>query len=287
MHRFTKYHGLGNDFLVVDGRGMQPPFPNVTAIAMCNRRFGIGADGVLVVEHPTARSGATVRMRIINPDGTEPEMCGNGLRCFVKHVVDRLELWSNPLDVQTDAGVRSCAWTRGPDGLVDSITVSMGAPVFDPVRVPMADAHGTTTPLPLGIVAPGDPVEPEIDGVSMGNPHGIVFGSADQELALRLGPRIQQLPLFPEGVNVNFAEVRSPTDVRLVVYERGCGLTLACGTGASATVSAAIRRGLSSFDQDVRVELPGGALTIRVLADFADVLMTGPATLVCDGDSYL
>ena len=284
MISFTKYHGLGNDFLLVDGRG-EPPLARETAIAMCNRRFGIGADGVLLAEHPDPGAEAHIRMRIVNPDGTEPEMCGNGLRCFVKYAVDRLEEWSNPLRVQTGAGLRVCDWTRGPDGLVDSVSVSMGPPMMDRRRVPMAGegpSTGVTLPFPD---LDGAPLI--IDGVSMGNPHCVVFGSADPDRATALGPRIQALPLFPEGVNVGFAQVLGPRHLRLVVYERGCGLTLACGTGACAAVATATRRGDLTAGDEIRVDLPGGSLAIRLAADWSDVRMTGPATLVCDGESYL
>lgn len=284
MIAFTKYHGLGNDFLLVDRRG-EPPFPNATAVAMCDRRFGIGADGVLVAENPQV--DADIRMRIINPDGTEPEMCGNGLRCFVKYAVDRLSCWSNPLRVETGAGLRVCDWTRDETGLVATISVSMGAPRLERPAVPMAgEGPSTGAPLPeLGTpLGEGALV---IDGVSMGNPHGVVFGSADPDRASRLGPAIQRLPLFPEGVNVGFAEVVGPAHLRLVVFERGCGLTLACGTGACAAVAAATRRGALTAGADVRVDLPGGTLAIRLEPDWSDIRMTGPATLVCEGVSYL
>ena len=286
MLRFTKYHGLGNDFLVVDGRNQDAVIGAERAIAMCNRRFGIGADGVLVVEAPPPDGGASVGMRIINPDGTEPEMCGNGLRCFVKHCVDRLGFDGAPLVVMTGAGLRHCEWARGDDGEVDTVTVSMGAPRFERSSVPMA-GEGDAAAVPLPPEDTGADRVLTIDGVSMGNPHGVVFGTADPDVAARLGPRIQRLPLFPEGVNVGFAEVVDSEHLRLVVYERGCGLTLACGTGASAAVAAGARRGLVRAGADVRVDLPGGALSIRLDADFGDVVMTGPARRVCDGVSYV
>lgn len=282
MIAFTKYHGLGNDFLLVDRRG-EAPVGHETAIAMCNRRFGIGADGVLVAENVVGDADA--RMRIINPDGTEPEMCGNGLRCFVKFAVDRLELWSNPLRVETGAGLRVCNWTRGPDGLVDSVSVSMGAPRLDRRAVPMG-GEGPSMDVTLP-VTDTDEVPLRIDGVSMGNPHGVIFGSADPDRASRLGPLVQALPLFPEGLNVGFAEVTGPSHLRLVVFERGCGLTLACGTGACAAVAAATHRGDLAAGEDIRVDLPGGTLAIRLEADWSDIRMTGPATLVCEGISFL
>ncbi|GMV41004.1 MAG: diaminopimelate epimerase [Myxococcales bacterium] len=283
MIPFTKYHGLGNDFLLVDGRG-ERPLARATAIAMCNRRFGIGADGVLIAEHAGPGEDAHIRMRIVNPDGTEPEMCGNGLRCFVKYAVDRLEVWSNPLRVQTGAGLRVCDWTRGADGLVDMVSVSMGPPMMDRALVPMT-GDGPSTGVTLPLSEGGAPLV--ADGVSMGNPHAVLFGSADPDRAASLGPQIQALPLFPEGVNVGFAEVVGPRHLRLVVYERGCGLTLACGTGACAAVAAATRRGQLTAGDDVRVDLPGGSLAIRLAPDWSDVRMTGPATLVCDGQSWL
>ncbi|MCC6624911.1 MAG: diaminopimelate epimerase [Deltaproteobacteria bacterium] len=276
--RFVKYHGLGNDFIVLERP--EPPTPE-EARRLCARGFSIGADGVMVASPPRV-PGAHVAMDLVNSDGSSPEMCGNGIRCFVKYVVDRLGRRDNPCLVETPAGIRACAWTAGPDGRVASVRVEMGPARFAPVEIPCAPAEGALD---------GELLTLSLDGeaftgtpVNTGNPHFVVFGSAARDLALRVGPRLEVHPAFPERANIELAEVRSPEHVAVTVWERGCGLTWACGTGATATVAAAVRRGLVPAGGRVRVTLPGGDLVITIAPDFSAAWMEGPATEVFVGE---
>jgi len=274
--KFTKYHGLGNDFLLVVKEDSTPHLTEELIRATCHRQTGVGADGLILVEHDS-----TPRMRVYNADGSQPEMCGNGIRCFVKFCVDRLGYTDNPLLVQTEAGLKSCSWETN-ESAVSSVTVEMGPALFGPADIPLP-ASVTTNHLSLTIE--GESLE--LDCVSMGNPHAVLFGTWTQDDILRLGPLIQANPCFPQGVNVGFAHYNEDHTLSLAVYERGAGLTQACGTGACAAASAAISRGFFGFDEDVRVSLPGGDLLIRVAEQYAQTWMSGPATLVMDGKSHL
>lgn len=264
---FVKAEGLGNDFLIVDARagdlGEQVAALQPRAVAICDRRTGVGGDGLLLVGRPTL-PGSIATMRVLNADGSRPQMCGNGLRCVALWLAD--DGAPGTFVVDTDAGPRRCTVTAGDPAEVD---VDMG-----PAR------HGPT-------------VEPSTAGghvlaqVSMGNPHAIAFvdGAADPEaLARRLGPGLERDPAFPEGTNVEFARLEGDAGVRLWVWERGCGITAACGTGACATVAAAVAQGRLPAERPTRVRLPGGDLWITVPADpDQGVRMRGPARLVFRG----
>ncbi|HRE88488.1 MAG TPA: diaminopimelate epimerase [Myxococcota bacterium] len=277
--RFVKYHGLGNDFIVlVDGT----PTPAL-ASHLCRRGFSIGADGVMAVSPPSpgAEAHAHVRMDLINSDGSLPEMCGNGIRCLVKDAVDRLGYRQNPLLVETPAGVLACEWVAEERG-VARVRVAMSRPTFELEAVP-AD--------PLAGRLSGPWLELDLDSrpviglpVNTGNPHFVVFGDASRERALADGPRLENHPAFPKKANIEFAEALSPTHLKVTVWERGCGLTLACGTGATATTAAAIRAGLAAADTPVRVTLPGGDLLITVSADFSSAHMDGPVEKAFEGE---
>jgi diaminopimelate epimerase len=287
--RFAKYHGLGNDFLVVDLRAAsaseaaaaQDP---ATVIALCDRQFGVGGDGVLAVLPPVT-AGADARMRVLNSDGSEAEMCGNGLRCVAKELYDRGGLVKPELLIDTGAGPLACAITATA-GVATSVTVKMGAPRLTRGEIPVAGpAAERCVDQTFELHAPRT-----LTCVSMGNPHAITFVDSRDEawkLATTLGPTVERHAWFPQRTNVEYVHAKSRTELDLVVWERGCGITLACGTGACATTVAAILTGRADENVPVRVNLPGGSLVITVLPGFANVLMQGPATLVFDGDADL
>jgi len=252
---FVKMHGLGNDFVVLDARtDPVPPMDARLAAALAHRQTGIGCDQLLVLEPSTT---ADLRMRIFNPDGSEVEACGNATRAVGL-------LHGKAARIETLGGVVEAR----PDGA--GIAVDMGEPRFDWDRIPLAWAMDTLT-MPVGWEDLEGPA-----AVNVGNPHVIFFvPDADAVDLARLGPLIENDPLFPERINVNVATVESRSAIRLRVWERGAGLTLACGTGACATAIGAMRRGL--VEREVRVTLPGGPLTISWGADNR-ILMTGPAT---------
>ena len=252
---FVKMHGLGNDFVVLDSRADPVPAMDARlAAALADRHTGIGCDQLILIE-PSDR--ADFRMRIFNADGSEVAACGNATRAVGL-------LHGGPARIETLAGLLE---TTPDDG---AIAVDMGEPRFGWDEIPLAYAMDTLT-MPVGWEALENPV-----AVNVGNPHAIFFVADTDAVDLaRLGPLIEQDPLFPERVNVNVATVDSRTAIRLRVWERGAGLTLACGTGACATAVAAMRRGL--VDRTVRVTLPGGPLTIAWGTDNR-IVMTGPAT---------
>ncbi len=285
--RFAKYHGLGNDFLVVDLRAASAAEAALAqdpqhVVALCDRQFGVGGDGVLAV---LPSSSADARMRVLNSDGSEAEMCGNGLRCVAKELFDRGGLRKPELAIETGAGVLVCAIEAGAGGAARSVTVAMGAPRLARGEIPMAGPAGERCieqPLEL----PGEPPR-ALTCVSMGNPHAVTFvGSRDEawRLARSIGPAIEHHAWFPNRTNAELAHVRGPREIELVVWERGCGITLACGTGACATAVAAVLTGRAAEATPVRVHLPGGPLEITVLAGLTNVLMKGPAVHVFDGD---
>jgi diaminopimelate epimerase len=256
--RFWKYHGLGNDFVVVDGPLMEP----ARAVRLCDRHRGIGADGVLTVLPP--RAGGVAYMHIYNSDGSVARMCGNGIRCVARHLAEVRGL-SGEVLVDTDSGTKRCQVHRGAAG-VDSITVDMGRARVDG---------------PQEFLVGGRPVRAL--RVDMGNPHAVILDDPPADRARTLGPAIEAL--VPGGVNVGFAHP-GPSGVDLVVWERGAGLTEACGTGACAAAVASIHEGRIPRDRPVVVRLPGGPLTITVGSDLS-ILMRGPAERVFEGVTEL
>jgi len=291
MH-FSKYHGIGNDFLVVDLRAGDPaPSPQTPALveALCDRRFGVGGDGVLAVL-PAHTTGADARMRVLNSDGGEAEMCGNGIRCVVKHLWERdAVLRKSPLVIDTGAGPLACEVATEGDA-VTSVTVNMGRPRLTRKEIPMlfggAHAEENAKVIDEDLLVAGEALT--ITGVSMGNPHAVAFvsesGPALRTLAERIGPLVERHELFPNRTNVEFAHMVSPTEIELVVWERGCGITLACGTGACATAVAACLTGRAKPGTEIEVRLLGGPLAITVAEDLDTVFMRGPATHVYDAD---
>jgi diaminopimelate epimerase len=266
--RLFKYHGLGNDFVVLDRRPGGPDLGPAESVRLCDRRLGVGADGVLVL---LPSPGAAARMVVHNADGSIAEMCGNGIRCAVKHLLDAPGDRPPSVDVDTGAGRLRCDATYGPDGRVSEVEVSMG-----PARL-----QAPNLPASAPFIQREVPGAPGLRGtaVSMGNPHLVLFGRSPEE-AGALGPALEGHPLFPERTNVEFVELRSPREVRLAVWERGVGLTRACGTGACATVAAGVVEKRLPAGEWITARLPGGPLQIRVAEDLSDVRMRGPATFV-------
>ncbi|MEO7096727.1 MAG: diaminopimelate epimerase [Polyangiales bacterium] len=280
--RFAKYHGLGNDFLVVDLRTAKPDEAALVqdpanVIALCDRQFGVGGDGVLAILPTT--TGDDARMRVLNSDGSEAEMCGNGLRCVVQWLHDHGGVAKEEMAIDTGAGRLVC------EILERNVTVSMGAPRLLRSEIPMVGPLAERC-IEQPIDIPGQPTR-TVTCVSMGNPHAVVFvASADEarHLATTVGPAVERHAYFPQRTNAEFAFVKSRTEIDLVVWERGAGLTLACGTGACATVVAAILTGRCDEGVVVKVNLPGGALHIRVMPDLQNVKMLGPAAHVYDAE---
>ena len=281
---FTKVQGLGNDFVVVDLRPGKPGAEGAEAIqapdavrAVCDRHFGVGADGILAIL-PGERGDA--RMRVLNADGSEAEMCGNGIRCVAKVLYEGdPALRHTPLRIDTGAGLLECAIDAGAHQ-VRTVSVSMGAPRFARGEIPLAPG-GSERAIRAALDTGAHRFT--FTAVSMGNPHAVIFiddPSADlRALAEEHGPRIERLATFPKRTNVEFARVRGD-EIDLVVWERGCGITLACGTGACGTVAAACVEERARPGREVPVHLPGGTLFITVAPDLTNVVMRGPATTV-------
>ncbi|MBI5330871.1 MAG: diaminopimelate epimerase [Betaproteobacteria bacterium] len=273
--KFTKMQGAGNDFVVLDGVRQRLNLSPDHYRALAERHFGIGCDQILVVE-PATQPDCDFRYRIFNADGGEVQQCGNGARCFVRFVHDQGLTPKREIRVETAAGV--IVPRLEDDGRV---TVDMGPPRFAPAAIPfLADAEALTYVLDVD----GEPVE--VSALSMGNPHAVrVVCNLDAAPVQELGAKIERHPRFPERVNVGFMQVLHRREVRLRVYERGAGETLACGTGACAAVVAGIRRDL--LDDEVRVHALGGDLNIRWGGVGQSVFLTGPAETVFTGEITL
>jgi len=293
---FVKVEGLGNDFLVVDLRPGAPAHDvselvtrPQTVRALCDRNFGVGGDGVLAIL-PGATGDA--RMRVLNADGSEAEMCGNGIRCVAKLLHDRdPALRRDTLAIDTGAGLLTCKLDVEGQRAT-SVTVEMGAPQLVSRLVPVKSDAPRLVRAPLRA---GDR-EFAFTAVSMGNPHAVVFlddaSDKPRDLAESYGRSIEHDPMFPRRTNVEFAVVRKPSldepEIDLVVWERGCGITLACGTGACATVVAGCLEGRVSADREIPVHLPGGTLFITAKSgaktsdgpSYTGVAMRGPANIV-------
>ena len=293
---FVKHHGLGNDFLLIDARALDVAALTDVAPALCDRHRGVGADGLLLL-----LPGALPRMRVVNADGSVPEMCGNGLRCFVQWLDDQ-GLW-RPLEtgggdrgasgprsradrevgeVDTDAGRLRCGVVRDDDGRIAEVEVAMGVGAYEPAAVPVvADAAQIDAPFVV------DGVTLHLTALSIGNPHAVTFDALDEATRLRVGPLLERHPRFPARVNAEFC-VRLPDDedgtprLQIDVYERGCGWTQACGTGATAAVIAGVRTGRLPASRPVRARLPGGWLTLTADADGRGT-MRGPTRRVYAG----
>ncbi|MCE8018848.1 diaminopimelate epimerase [Halomonas sp. MCCC 1A11036] len=268
---FTKMHGLGNDFMVIDLITQRARLRDEQVRQLADRRFGVGFDQLLVVE-PPRDPDMDFRYRIFNADGSEVENCGNGARCFARFVLDQRLTHKREIRVETAGGPLTLKVNDD-----DQVTVDMGAPRFSPATLPF-DA---TEDRPLhALEVDGETYE--IGAVSMGNPHAVLrVRSVDSAPVERLGPAIEAHPRFPRRVNVGFMQVVSPHEIHLRVFERGSGETLACGTGACAAVASGIRQGL--LQSPVTVHLRGGDLRIEWPGEEAPLMMTGPAERVFEG----
>ena len=275
MYKFTKMHGAGNDFVVLDGVRVAIALSPEQLRLLADRHFGVGCDQILLVEKAQTTE-ADFRYRIFNADGGEVEQCGNGARCFMRFVHDQKLTVKREIRVETLGGLIRPRLEQ--DGRV---TVNMGPPIFEPSRIPYTGGSGVVSE-PLQVA--GKILD--ISVLAMGNPHAVQV-VADVELAAveKLGPLIENHPRFPKRVNAGFMQVMDRHSIRLRVYERGAGETLSCGTGACAAVVAGIRRGL--LDSPVNVATRGGVLTIRWEGDDQPVMMTGPAITVFTGEINL
>ncbi|CAM4395817.1 diaminopimelate epimerase [Bordetella muralis] len=279
---FTKMHGAGNDFVVLDGVRQAIHMTPERARALADRHFGIGADQILLVE-PATRSDADFRYRIFNADGSEVEHCGNGARCFVRFVHEQHLSDRNPLRAEIATGI--LVLDEGDD---EQVTVDMGVTRFDPAALPFdtdglashTQGEDTLWQLDLPEAPPGAPRSVQVSAVAISNPHAVQqVDDVDTAPVGIVGPMIERHPRFARRVNAGFMQVVDRNTIRLRVYERGAGETLACGTGACAAVAAGIRRGL--LDSPVRVHTRGGILTVDWNGE--RLRMTGPAASVYNG----
>ncbi len=278
--RFTKAHGTGNDFVVLPDLEDRLEVSDALVRALCDRRHGLGGDGVLRLGAPP--EGAHVFMDYRNADGTAVEMCGNGVRVTAKHMVDHglVGADADEVRVATRAGVKPVQVERDAQGRLQRATVDMGPPVLEPSAVPFVADAAAGPALQHEVVVDDTPVL--LSAVSMGNPHAVLeVGATSAAPVTSLGPRLEHHPRFPNGVNVGFAQVLGDDEIRLRVWERGVGETAACGTGACAAVVALQRR--ERVGERVEVHLPGGTLTITHEPG-GTVLLAGPAVEVAHGD---
>ena len=277
---FTKMHGLGNDFVVVNCLSNTLPEERLPewSTRLNDRRFGIGGDGLILI---LPSRSADFRMRMFNPDGTEAEMCGNGIRCFARWVHDAGLTNGRQVTVETAAGVKQLRLHVRDGGFV-SVRVDMGEPVLKPALIPVrADGDGPVVAQSINV----DGKKLEITAVSMGNPHAVLFvPDVSAAPVSRLGPLIENHRLFPSRTNVQFVQVTGRQEIKVRTWERGAGETLACGTGACAAVVACVLNRLTA--RHVTVHLPGGDLSVEWLGDNR-VVMTGPAVVVFHGEVTL
>ncbi len=270
--RFTKMHGLGNDFVVIDGISQKVRLSEEKVRKLADRRFGVGCDQVLIVEVPQ-NPDVDFRYRIYNADGSEVENCGNGARCFARFVSDRKLTGKRNIVVETANGIMTLYIQDN-----DDVRVDMGSPRLAPAELPFsAEQQAISYPLALA-----NGVSLDIGAVSMGNPHAVVLvDDVNTAPVESQGPEIEAHSRFPQRVNAGFMQIISRQEINLRVFERGSGETLACGTGACAAVVAGRLRNL--LDSNVRVNLPGGSMTIEWQGEGHSVLMSGPAATVFHG----
>jgi diaminopimelate epimerase len=276
--KFTKMQGAGNDYVYVNGFVEQIENPATLATAISDRHFGIGSDGlVLILPSETC----DFRMRMFNSDGSESEMCGNATRCIGKFVYDKGLTEKTELTLETLAGVKHLTLNL-EDDKVNSVRVDMGEPILAPKLIPINLDETSVINYPIAL----ESRKVNITAVSMGNPHAVIFMDSLEELDIqKSGPKVEHHPLFPRRTNTEFAQVISPTHIKMRVWERGAGETLACGTGACATAVAAVLNGKT--ERKVTLELLGGNLEIEWSEADNHVYMTGPAVTVFEGEYLL
>ena len=283
--KFTKMHGSGNDYVYVNGFTETVADPVATAKLVADRHFGVGGDGLILILPSTV---ADVRMRMFNADGSEGEMCGNGVRCVAKYAFDHGLTRSNPMKVETGRGVLSLDLTLD-GGKVSNVTVNMAAPILTLAEIPVDVSQLKKGPREhewaLLAAAPGDYYKTPIDAVfvSMGNPHAVTFVDNVKNVELeRLGPLVENHKAFPRRINAHWVQVHSPTEVTMRTWERGSGITLACGTGACAVCVAGVLTGRTA--RKILAHLPGGDLQLEWRESDGNVYMTGPAVEVFSGE---
>jgi diaminopimelate epimerase len=299
--RFTKMHGIGNDYIYLDGfadarvREMGTDALRHLAIEMSDRHRGIGSDGLILTLPPENAVAADVRMRMFNADGSESEMCGNGIRCVAKYAHDHGLTPARPLRVQTGAGILSIDYTLDENGRVHTATVDMGAPIVELCDVPVNPAELSWSRPPYHAIETG-PERTDVwigTFVSMGNPHAVFFDAENSQIAGidlssveldRLGPKIEHHAAFPRRINVHLVQVIARNEIRMRTWERGAGLTMACGTGACAVCVAGVLTDLT--DRAILAHLPGGDLQLRWDEKTDQVFMTGPAAEVFSGEWF-
>ena len=274
--RFTKMHGAGNDYVYINCFDEPVPadIPS-TAIAISDRHTGVGGDGLVLIGPSEV---ADARMRMINADGSESEMCGNAIRCVAKYVSDRGIARKPELKIETGRGILTMQLFTGAGGKVEQVTVNMGAPILESARIPTTLPGDPPTNAKLDVAG----VTIDVTCVSMGNPHCVTFvDEVNDDWVLRVGPQIERHPAFPRRVNAEFIQVVSRDEFLMRVWERGSGETLACGTGACASAVAGVLTGRTN--RTVTAHLRGGDLKLEWAAS-GDVFMTGPATEVFSGE---
>ncbi|MCB1682335.1 MAG: diaminopimelate epimerase [Alphaproteobacteria bacterium] len=267
MTNFLKMHGLGNDFVILDQRERVTPLAHEQVVRICDRHFGVGCDQLIILE-PAEK--ADLFMRIYNPDGSEAESCGNATRCVADLIMK--QEGNGACVIETRGGILDCQRRAGM-----LVGVDMGPPGLEWKDIPLSEQKDTLH-LGIGQGAVQDPV-----GVSMGNPHCVFFVQGVEELPVEtIGPVFERHPLFPRRANISFAEIKDGTSIRLRVWERGAGVTLACGSAACATIVAAVRRGLIS-GRAAEIHMDGGTLQLEWREEDSHVVMTGPVTYVFEG----
>ena len=279
--KFTKMHGIGNDYVYVNGFTETVADPTSTAKKVADRHYGIGGDGLILI---LPSDTADVRMRMFNADGSEGEMCGNGVRCVAKYAYDHGLTKNNPMRVETGRGVLSIALTLD-NGKVQSATVNMGEPILDLPAIPVDReklVSGSRDHEYRLSVAQGNELI-DTTFVSMGNPHATIYTPDLKKIDLeRVGPVLENHPAFPRRMNVHFVQVHSPSEVTMRTWERGSGITWACGTGASAVCVSGVLTGRTG--RKLLAHLPGGDLNLEWRESDNCVYMTGPATEVFSGE---
>lgn len=272
--KFTKMHGCGNDYIYVNCFKEEVKNPEKVAIYVSDRHFGIGSDGLILI---CPSEVADFRMAMYNADGSEGKMCGNGVRCIAKYVYEYGLTKKDKISIETKGGIKYLDLTI-EDGKVVLVKVNMGAPILEPAQIPVK--IGDERCINEGIIVDGR--EYKITCVSMGNPHAVTFVDNTDDLPLdKIGPKFENHEAFPERVNTEFVQVLNRKEVKMRVWERGSGETLACGTGTCATVVSCVLNGLT--DNEITVHLLGGDLFLNYDEEKDTVWMTGPATVVCDG----
>lgn len=272
--KFTKMHGNGNDFIVIEDLDLKLINESSLAKKLCHRNFAIGADGILIVRKSLM---ADIKMTIINSDGSLANMCGNGIRCFAKYVWENnLVEKTESISIETDDGIKT-AFLNIDNGEVKEVTINMGIPTYTPEEIPVKSNHEII----MEKIEIGNR-NYSINSILLGVPHTVIFGKLE-DFSVEEGKTIEKYKLFPEGTNVNFCEVVNKNRIKVMTWERGAGATLACGTGSCAAVVVANK--LDFVDKKVTVEIPGGTLFVEISDN--GVFMTGPAVTSFIGEFML